>query len=106
MHNKIVEFQVFSPKNFDDCPLDFQNTIYKLLEKLKREGKKVKVNKTTPIGKAIREDCLTLLKLKLVPDTEKSDFIIKIFDQGLILKNEGINIEIGEHNARIKKIKT
>lgn len=103
---KVVEFKVFSEKDFDDCPLNFQNTIFKLLEKLKKEKKKIKVNKDKSIGRTIKSDALTLLNLSIVPETEKSDFIIKIFDEGDSQTNEGLNIEIGKQNVKITKTKT
>lgn len=103
---KVVEIQVFSERDFEDCCLHFQNTIYKLLEKLKKEKKRLKVNKDKSIGKTIKSDALTLLNLSTVPETEKSDFIIKIFDEGETQKNEGLNIEIGKNNVKITKLKT
>lgn len=106
MSKKIIEFQVFSEKEFSDCPLDFQNFVFLLLEKFKKEGKKIKVNKDKSIGKTIKEDALMLLKLPIVPESAKSEFIIKIFDEGDVQKNEGLNIEIREKDAKITKIKT
>lgn len=105
---KIVEFKIYSDRCFEDCPLDAQNIIYKLLEKVKKEKNKIKVNKDKPIGKTIKNDALTLLSIKTVPDTDKSNFIIKIFDKGETHLNEGLNIEIGNENVRTKltKIKT
>lgn len=106
MATKIIEFIVLSNRDFNSCPLAFQNTIYTLLEKFKREGKKIKIQKDTDIGKTIRNDALTLIKLPIVNSEVKSDFLIKIFDASNPQKNEGLNISITEENVKITKLKT
>lgn len=106
---KVVEFQVFTNKAFEDCPLQFQNTIYLLLEKCKREGNKIKIGKIKPIENTIRKDAKELLGLGLVSPDKKTDFTVKIYEKSKIkYLNEGLNIELDTINEKIKltKIKT
>ena len=106
---KVVEFKVFTNKVFEDCPLQFQNTIYLLLDKFKKEGNKIKIGKTKPIENTIRKDAKELLGLGLVSHDKQTDFTVKIYEKSEIkYPNEGLNIEIDATNEKIKltKIKT
>ena len=106
---KVIEFKVFTDRAFDECPLQFQNTIYLLLDKFKKEGNKIKIGKIKPIENTIRKDALELLCLGLVSSDKRTDFTVTIYEKSEInYPNEGLNIEIDTTNEKIKltKIKT
>jgi hypothetical protein len=103
-----MEIQCHSQMAIEKTPLDFQNFLYQLLDKMKKENKVLKINieNNNSILQAIRRDCKELLNLKIITDSlKKGVFIIKIYDTGEKYPNEGLNIEISQTKIKITQKK-
>lgn len=99
---KIVEIISYLDINFEESPLDLQNIVFSVLDKIKKENNKLKIKGTNKFERSIKRDALELLDLVPVVSDKESDFIVQIFEDTKYYSNKGLNIIVNLKNEKIR----